>query len=128
MSSKRREIGELVLGLLAEVAAVHQEQDAFGAGELEQAIGDVDGREGFAGAGGHLDEGAEVGVGKGILEVADGGALDFPKSGVVEGRQALEARAQLVGLREPFGEGFGAEETEDLATAGLRVEAVGEVM
>jgi hypothetical protein len=32
----RFEVGELVFGLLAEIAAVHQEQDAFGFRELGQ--------------------------------------------------------------------------------------------
>ena len=81
----RREIGELVLGLLAEIAAVHQEEDALCIGELEQAIGDVDGRKGFAGAGGHLDQGARGGIGKGILEIVDGSRLDFPEPRFIEG-------------------------------------------
>ena len=38
----RREIGELVFGLFAEVVPIHQEKDALGVGEFQEAIGDVD--------------------------------------------------------------------------------------
>ena len=74
----RLEVGELVLGLFAEIAAVHQEEDALGVAELEQAIGDIDGGEGLARAGGHLNEGAWIGSAEGLFEVADGASLDFP--------------------------------------------------
>ena len=40
--------GELVLRLLAEVAAIHQKQNAFRAGELQQSIASVDGSEGYS--------------------------------------------------------------------------------
>ena len=70
---RRREVGELVLGLLAEVAAVHEEQDALGAAELEQAVGGVDGGERLAGAGGHLDRGrADRPLARDASRLADG--------------------------------------------------------
>src|SRR5260370_28159697 len=40
-----RVIRELVLGLLAEIATIHEEQDALGTAELEQAIGRTNGGE-----------------------------------------------------------------------------------
>ncbi len=49
---------ELLERLVAEVAAVDQEQHAPRAGELDEAVDEVDGGEGLAAAGGHLDEGA----------------------------------------------------------------------
>ena len=52
---------EFLLGLLAEVAGIDEEQDAFGVGVFEQAIDGGDGGEGLAGAGGHLDQGARAG-------------------------------------------------------------------
>ena len=122
----RLEVGELVLGLLAEIAAIHQEQDALGAGELEQAIGDVDGGEGLARAGRHLDEGARIGPGEGLFEVADRLRLDLPEPRLVERRQLLEPGAELRRLRHPFGQRLGPREVEDLPAARHRIEAVGE--
>ena len=49
---------ELLLGLLAEVAGVDEEEDAADAGVFEQAVDRRDGGEGLARTGGHLDEGA----------------------------------------------------------------------
>ena len=54
------ELLEFVVGLAAEVAAVDEEEDALGTGELDEAVGLGDGGEGLAGAGGHLDEGARA--------------------------------------------------------------------
>jgi hypothetical protein len=44
----RLEIAKLVLSLIAEVAAIHRDQNALGTGVFEQAIGDVDSSEGLA--------------------------------------------------------------------------------
>ena len=49
---------EFLQRLLAEVAAVDQEQHAPRAGELDEPVDEVDGGEGLAAAGGHLDQGA----------------------------------------------------------------------
>ena len=51
---------ELLLRLAAEVAAVHQEQHAPRAGELDQPVDEADGGEGLAAAGGHLDQRARL--------------------------------------------------------------------
>ena len=62
----RDELLELLEGLPAEVAAVHEEQDAARAGVLDEAVSEVDGGEGLARAGGHLDEGAPQAGGEGL--------------------------------------------------------------
>src|SRR5262249_45486234 len=123
----RGEIGELVFGLLAEVGTVHEEQNAFRSAELEQAISGVDGSEGLAGTGSHLDEGAGTGCGEGCVETAYGLFLDLPKTGSIYRRQLLEAGAELTGLLQPRSEGFRAWKTEDLPASRLGVEPVGEV-
>src|SRR6266567_7328840 len=52
----RDELLEFFQGLVAEVAAVDEEEDAARAGELDEAVNEVDGGVGLAAAGGHLDE------------------------------------------------------------------------
>ncbi len=97
------------------------------AAELEQPIGDVDGGEGLARAGGHLDEGARVAPGEGFLEITNGAGLDRPQPRLVERRQALQAGAQLRGLRHPLRQRFRAREVEHAAAARRGVESVREV-
>ncbi len=83
----RREVRELILGLLAEVAAIHQKQDALCAAELEQAVGGVHGREGLARARGHLHQRARIAPGQRAFEICDGLMLHFPQAGIAERRQ-----------------------------------------
>ena len=52
-------------GLIAEVAAPDEEEDAARASELDEAVNEVDGGVGLAAAGGHLDEGAALVGGRG---------------------------------------------------------------
>ena len=47
---------EFVTGLLAEIGAVHEEEDAAGLGVFDEAIGERAGSEGLSRAGGHVDE------------------------------------------------------------------------
>src|SRR2546421_3964950 len=68
-------------GLVAEVAAVDEEEDAACAGEFDEAVNEVDGGVGLAAAGGHLDEGAAFVGGEGFLEVVDGFDLRGPQIG-----------------------------------------------
>src|SRR5207244_2583497 len=75
----RDELLEFFQGLVAEVAAVDEEEDAACAGELDEAVNEVDGGVGLAAAGGHLDEGAAFVGGDGALEVADGFDLRGPE-------------------------------------------------
>jgi len=62
---------ELALGLGAEGVAVDEEEDAPDFGEFEEAVDFGDGGEGFAGASGHVDEGARTGGGEGGFEAGD---------------------------------------------------------
>src|SRR5438552_6773038 len=59
-------------GLVAEVAAVDEEEDAARAGELDEAVNEVDGGVVLAAARGHLDEGAAFVGSEGFRQVADG--------------------------------------------------------
>src|SRR5437667_8073247 len=77
----RDELLEFFQGLVAEVAAVDEEEDAARAGELDEAINEVDGGVGLAAAGGHLDEGAAFVGGERFLEVANGFNLRGPRVG-----------------------------------------------
>jgi hypothetical protein len=67
----RDELLEFFQGLVAEVAAVDEEEDAARAGELDEAVNEVDGGVGLAAAGRHLDESAAFVGGEGFLEIAD---------------------------------------------------------
>src|SRR2546430_11905098 len=75
----RDELLEFFQGLVAEVAAVDEEEDAARAGELDEAVNEVDGGVCLAAAGGHLDEGAALVGGEGFLEVANGFDLGGPQ-------------------------------------------------
>src|SRR5947208_5350264 len=67
----RDELLELFQGLVAEVAAIDEEEDAARASELNEAVNEVNGGVGLAAAGGHLDEGAAFVGSERFLEVAD---------------------------------------------------------
>src|SRR5438034_7369153 len=77
----RDELLEFFQGLVAEVAAVDEEEDAARAGELDEAVNEVDGGVSLAAAGSHLDEGAAFVGGERALEVADGFDLRGPEIG-----------------------------------------------
>jgi hypothetical protein len=63
------------VGLLAEVAGIHQKQDALGPAELEQAIDRGDGGEGLARAGGHMHQGAGLAPRQRLFQPGDGADL-----------------------------------------------------
>src|SRR5437588_13052735 len=54
-------------GLVAEVAAIDEEEDAARAGKLDEAVNEVDSGVGLAAAGGLLDEGAAFVGGEGFF-------------------------------------------------------------
>src|SRR5206468_8790164 len=124
------ELLEFFQGLVAEVAAVDEEEDATRAGELDEAVNEVDGRVGLAAAGGHLDEGAAFVGGEGALDVADSFDLRGPEvtlRHLIRSRKIGEAGVE-VGVRfEVFEEGFGFVESEDVAALGRRIELIGEL-
>lgn len=64
---------KFLFGLFTEVFGIHQKQDAAGADRLfQQPIAGGDGSEGFAGAGGHLDQGAGLVLLERGFQVGDG--------------------------------------------------------
>src|SRR2546422_10257112 len=75
----RDELLEFFQGLVAEVAAVDEEEDATRAGELDEAVNEVDGGVGLAAAGGHLNEGAAFVGCEGFFEGVDGFDLRGPE-------------------------------------------------
>src|SRR5215467_11900612 len=77
----RDELLEFFQGLVAEIAAVDEEEDAARASELDKAVNEIDGGVGLAAAGGHLDKRAAFVGGEGFFEVADGFNLCRPKIG-----------------------------------------------
>ena len=109
-------IGEkLLLGLLAEVAGIDEEEDALDAGVLEQSIDEGDGGEGFASPRCHLDERAGLGLFHGPVELGDGIDLAIPEVEGDEGGKVQQTGAEGFFLREEFAEGFRTVEREDLA-------------
>src|SRR5437660_5323756 len=91
----RDELLEFFQGLVAEVAAVDEEEDAARAGELDEAVNEVDGGVGLAAAGGHLDESAAFVGGEGFFEVPDGFDLRRPeiiRRHPIRGQKVCEAR------------------------------------
>ena len=123
------ELVELLEGLLAQVVAVHQEEHAFGPGMLNQAVDEVDGGEGFAAAGRHLDQGARPVGGEGGLQMGDGFNLGFPKVLGKQGealRHLAQSGAERAGLGRPLREGLGTMEGEDAPRTGLGVAVIAE--
>ena len=118
---------EFIHGLLAQDVTVHQEEDALGFGELDQAVAERAGGVGLPGAGGHLDEGAGTVLLEGFLQVADGGDLSRPQPLSHEVGETLDVRSQLaIGFcqAEQF---LRPVEGKDLPTTGVRVKTVGEL-
>ena len=93
----RLEVGELVLGLFAEVGAVNQKENAFGVAELEQAVSDIDGGKGFSGASRHLNQRTRVRLGKGLFQAGDGAGLNAPEMSRIEWRERMQAAPHLAG-------------------------------
>ena len=115
---------ELLLGLLAQVLGVHQEEDALHAhGRLQQAVHTADGREGLAAARGHLHQGARLVLAQALLQVGDGVHLAGPQAGLIQRRELGEPRPQAV-LLQPFLQGLRPVEAEHLPRPGLRVAQV----
>src|SRR5256714_13457455 len=68
----RDELLEFFQSLVAEVAAVDEEEDAARAGELDEAVNEVDGGVGVSRACGHLDDGAALVGRAGVLSGSGG--------------------------------------------------------
>ncbi len=81
----RDELLKFLERLVAEIAAIHEEQDAFRPGVFDEAIDEIDGGEGLARAGGHLDERARTPGDQGDFEIFDGLELRGPEVALVSG-------------------------------------------
>ena len=120
---------ELVAGLLTEIRAVHEKEDAAGLGVFDEAIGEGAGGECFPRTGGHVDERARAVLGEGLLQAGDG--LDLALAHAQRGERMSEGHlresgAQGVGLSSPFGERLGTMKGEDAAGAGSGIAFVAE--
>lgn len=120
------ELFKFILGIGGEVATVDQEQDAFDLGELGQAIDLRDGGVGFAGAGGHLQQGAGFGGLEGLFDAVNGVDLAGPQVFGIQCRELLHSGAQGLPLLQPGLEGFRFVEMEDVAGTGMWIALVPE--
>jgi hypothetical protein len=75
---------ELAESLLAQVVTIYQEENAFGASVLDQAIARIHCGKGFAAAGGHLNECARAIGGERLFQFGDGILLDLPQLGCIQ--------------------------------------------
>ena len=119
-------LAELVVRLPAQIGAIHQEEHPLGPGVLDQAIGEGDGSEGLAAAGGHLDQRPRAVLGKGLLQLGDGLDLSSPQAVGDQGRKLLQASAQLLRALYPGAQRLWLVEGEQAAAAGIGIETVGE--
>ena len=78
---------ELLERLAAQVAAIYQEEHAFGFGKLDQPVNETDCRVGLARPGSHLDQGTGLIPGEGLLQIVDGLHLRQPQAGRIEKMQ-----------------------------------------
>ena len=90
------ELLELVERLLAQVVAVHQEEDALGLGELDEPVAEVDGGERLAAAGRHLDQRTGPVGGERRFEVLDALDLHPPQMAGVQRRHFPQMRPHLL--------------------------------
>ena len=99
---------EFLERLVSQIAAVYQEEHAAGAYKLDEAVDEVDGGEGLAAAGGHLDESTGAILSQRLFKVGDGDDLGRPEAGGDERWHLLEARSQGgIGKSRAFeGNGF----------------------
>ena len=109
----RDELLEFLERLPAEIAAIHEEEDALRAGVFDEAIDEIDGGVGLARAGGHLDERARTTGGEGFFEIGDGFDLRGPERAGGERRKFAEALGELLLLLHPGEQGFRAMKRED---------------
>src|SRR6266516_7925740 len=120
------------LGLLAEIGAVHEEENPRGVRMPDQTVRDIGGGEGLAGSRGHLDQCPRAIGTERLFEVTDGGGLDLPQPRVIEHRHNAHPRAEgrrlrICGyLKDPVSERFGPVEGEDPAATCIGIVTIGE--
>jgi len=121
-----------LLGLLAEVLGVDQEQHALGMRVFEQAIDGSDGGVGLACAGRHLDQRSRPVVLERFFQIGDGAFLAVAQAQFAGGQvirvqrwNVVQTCTQTVALAQPFLERFRAVEIEHFARARLGIAAIG---
>ena len=120
---------EFVAGLLAEIRAVHEEEDAAGLGVFDEAIGERAGGERLPRAGGHVDERARAILGERLFQADVCLDLAFPhasRNQRVRDGHRLQPGAEGVRLGGPLGERLGAMEGEHAAGARCGIAFVAE--
>ncbi len=93
---------------------------------LDEAVDEVGGHEGLAGARRHLHERARPPVREGLLRPLDGLGLCRPQVALVERRHPAEIRPKLLSRAGELHESLRLVEMEDVPAAGVRVEVVRE--
>ena len=109
---------EFVASLLAEIRAVHEEEDAAGLGVFDEAIGERAGGEGLPRARGHVDERARAVFGERLFQSDVRFDLALPhasRNQRVRDGHRLQPGAEGVWLGGPIGECLGTMECEDTA-------------
>ena len=114
----RDELLKLGHGLATEIGAVHKKEDALRPGVFDEPVGEAARGVGLARAGGHLDEGARMGGGKGFFQVRD--AFDLAGAEVLHRERMSfghlrEATAQGIWFGKHRRECFRSMEREDAA-------------
>ena len=97
----RDELLELGERLPAEIAAVHEEEDALRAAVFHEAIDEIDGGVGLARAGGHLNERAAATCGEGFLQIVDRFDLRGPELASSEAAEIRGGAGRVVFLAAP---------------------------
>jgi len=122
---------ELLESLSPKIAAIDQEEDAAGTGELDEAVEGVACGVSLAGAGGHLDKGAAAAVAQRVFESLDCSDLRGAQAEADERRHG--GQAGLGGAAgggefapQPLGERLWPMEAEDIAAGGVGLKEVGE--
>ena len=94
LSSGDAKAVELLVGLLAEVAAVHEKEDSARPRILDQPVDGRDGEDRLARPGRHLHEGTGPVARERLLDVDDRLDLIREEEPLLQGRQRLEPRAE----------------------------------
>ena len=123
---RRDELLEFLERLPAEIAAIHEKEDALRAGVFHEAVNEIDGGVGLARAGGHLDERARPAGGEGFLQVRDRLDLRGPEPPRRAAEETRGAAARAASPAAPRRAASRAMEREDAAAARIGIEAAGE--
>src|SRR6516225_8288581 len=126
----RDELLEFFQRLVAEIAAVHQEEDAARTSELDEAVNEIDGGVGLAAAGGHLDKGAALVGSEGFFQVTNCFDLSGPQvrgRHLIRSQKTSETSVELVLGFQPFEQRFRLMERENIAALRVGIQPVGEL-